>query len=53
MFLLNDQEQSKNYQHTEKNKVDGRYEKTSIECKKWRSLIKKVADRNINFPFKK
>ena len=30
-----------------KNKVDGEYERTDIECKKWRSFIKKIADRNI------
>ena len=30
-----------------KNKVGGKYEKTVIECNKWRSLIKKYVGRNI------
>ena len=27
--------------------MDGKYEKTVIKCKKWRSLMKEVVDRNI------
>ena len=34
-------------------KVNGRYGKTVIECKKWRSLIKKVVDGNITVLSKK
>ena len=47
VFLLNDEEKIKNDQKIEKNKVDGRYENTAIEFKKWSSLIKKFVDRNI------
>ena len=47
LFLLNDEIQSKNYEHIENIKVDGKYEKTIIECKKWRSLIKIVVGSNI------
>ena len=39
VFLLNDEEKSKNYQQIEKNNADGKYERTVIVCKKWRSLI--------------
>ena len=33
--------------------MDGKYEKTVIECKKWRSLIEKVVGSNISILSKK
>ena len=47
LFLLYDEKKYKNYQQIKKNKVDGKYEKTVIEYKKWRILIKSVFGRNI------
>ena len=47
LFLLNYEIQSKNDELIEKNKVDGKYEKSVIQCDKGCSLIKRVVGRNI------
>ena len=52
LFLLNDEIQSNNDEQIEKNKADGEYEKTVLECNTWSSFIKSLVGRNITVPSK-
>ena len=53
MLLLNYAESTSHNKPIEKDMEKHKYEQAVSECKKWRSLIKKVSERNINFLKKK